>query len=136
MSKESNFKLHVTLVEDAIKTLCEEIHSYSPTLFKIWNNIDEFIAIVENEPDTSLFTILRYSSIPTPTANLSIKIDEKLRTINRRASIPFILFEQPQEIRLLENYDASNIKYSNRLNKTKYKPLISEINLDVLRKNN
>ena len=33
MSKESNFKLHVTLVEDAIKTLCEEIHSYSPTWF-------------------------------------------------------------------------------------------------------
>ena len=31
MSKKSNFKLHVTLVEDAIETLCEEIHSYSPT---------------------------------------------------------------------------------------------------------
>lgn len=103
---------------------------------EIWNNIDEFIAIVENEPDTSLFRIRRYSSIPTPTANLSIKIDGKLRTINSRASIPFILFQQPQKIRLLENYDVSNIKYSNRLNKTKYKPLISEINLDVLRKNN
>ena len=33
MSKESNFKLHVILVEDAIETLCEEIHSYSPTWF-------------------------------------------------------------------------------------------------------
>lgn len=97
----------------------------------VWQDIDLFIDKVNLLPNNSQFRIKRHSFIPTPAANIYVESNDKIININKRSSIPFILFKHPKEITLLTNFDINKSKQSNRVAKSKYISLLPSINLEL-----
>lgn len=97
-----------------------------------WGEIDSFIDTVNDTQENSRFRIKRHSSIPSPAANIAIETNNGIKRLNMRSSIPYIIFEHPKKIMLLNDYEANHTKSSNRLNKSKYVNLIPSINLEIM----
>lgn len=97
----------------------------------VWCEVDSFIEAVSQLPKESQFRIKRHSTIPTPAANISMQCNDKSIILNKRSSIPIIVFSHPQKIVLLNDYRLDLNRTANRCNKSKYTDFIPSINLEL-----